>query len=648
MATNLSNALKYAAAGIAIFPCGANKRPLVDNWLASASSDPRTIESWWQQHPDAVIGLPLKPLDLLVLDADRHHEGSDGVEHLRKLCAEHGEFPLHPWCTTANHGEHHYFRQPEAKIGNKKIGDGLETRGFKADNDGGYVIASGSMLTDGRKWWRGDGSPSLLESYQADNIPVVPAWLLNGLRPQPAPEVHPAAVVRGHTNGSREAAYAGKALDGIAAELASAGPGGRNNALNAAAFRMGTMIARGWIGRAEVGDALIAACHANGLVKDDGPSAVQGTLASGLRGGEQQPHADLADKYPDGSSPGLGGVLPVTEIPAQLPDAGDELAGRALEPAAAAITGLGETDAGYDTDVPPPRGWLLGNTFCRKFLSSLLADGGVGKTALRYAQMLSLATGRPLTGEHVFQRCRVLIISLEDDIDELRRRILAAMIYHQISREEIAGWLFYCSPGRGGGKLMTIDKTGHAIVGELTGKIEAAVKTRQIDVVMLDPFVKSHSVEENHNSLIDEVAQLLTDLASKHNIAADAPHHTSKGTAEPGNADRGRGASSMKDAARLVYTLTPMNTDEAKAFGLNDEDRWQYIRVDSGKVNITRHLGAARWFRLTGVALGNATEMYPNGDEVQTVEPWNSAGDLGRSEQRSSQQGPDHDRYRAS
>jgi AAA domain len=81
------------------------------------------------------------------------------------------------------------------------------------------------------------------------------------------------------------------------------------------------------------------------------------------------------------------------------------------------ISVLGEWDAGDDHESIPPRGWLLGNVFCRRFVSSLLADGGVGKTALRYAQLMSLAIGRSLTGEHVFQRCRVLIVSLEDDVD---------------------------------------------------------------------------------------------------------------------------------------------------------------------------------------------------------------------------------------
>src|SRR5580704_6432285 len=89
---------------------------------------------------------------------------------------------------------------------------------------------------------------------------------------------------------------------------------------------------------------------------------------------------------------------------------------------------LSEWDVGEDDEPIPPRGWLLGNVFCRRFVSSLMADGAVGKTALRIAQCLALATGRPLTGEHVFQRCRVLLVSLEDDRDELRRRVKAAMI----------------------------------------------------------------------------------------------------------------------------------------------------------------------------------------------------------------------------
>ena len=56
---------------------------------------------------------------------------------------------------------------------------------------------------------------------------------------------------------------------------------GRNDKLNKMAFRLGTMVARGWIGRAEVEDRLLAAATACGLVNDDGERAARATLKSG-------------------------------------------------------------------------------------------------------------------------------------------------------------------------------------------------------------------------------------------------------------------------------------------------------------------------------------------------------------------------------
>jgi hypothetical protein len=169
---------------------------------------------------------------------------------------------------------------------------------------------------------------------------------------------------------------------------------------------------------------------------------------------------------------------------------------------------------------------------------------------------------------------------------------------------------------------MTADNRGRITRGALGANLENVIIKRRIDIASIDPFVKSHSVEENSNSAIDEVAQVLVDLAVKHNIAIDAPHHTSKGLTKPGNADSGRGASAMKDAGRLVYTLARMTQEEAKAFNVSEEDRQLLVRMDSGKVNITPPLRAARWFRLIGVRLGNATELYPHGDEVQAIETW--------------------------
>lgn len=289
---------------------------------------------------------------------------------------------------------------------------------------------------------------------------------------------------------------------------------------------------------------------------------------------------------------------------------------------------LNEWDAGDDIDPPSPREWLLGTAFCRCFLSSLLGDGGVGKSAMRVAQAMALASGRPLTGEFVHKRTKVLIVSLEDDAAELRRRVLAARIHHGVSPAELKDWLYLAAPSRGVGKLMMLNPKGHVVEGALGKTLEDVIVRREIGLIVLDPLVKTHSVPENLNNEMDSVAQLLSDLAAKHNVAVDFPHHVSKGTADPGNANRGRGATATVNAGRLVYTLSTMIPEEAKLLNVPEDQRRQYVRLDRAKINIAPAAGTATWFRLVGVRIGNPTPDYPNGDEVQTVEPWQpSKGD---------------------
>jgi hypothetical protein len=283
------------------------------------------------------------------------------------------------------------------------------------------------------------------------------------------------------------------------------------------------------------------------------------------------------------------------------------------------VLGLREWDAGEHSDVPPPREWLLGNQFCRRFLSGLLAPGATGKTALRMLQYLSVATGRPLTGEHVFKRCRVLLLSLEDDDNELRRRLAAARIHHGIEPSELQGWLFCSTPK--GIKLATV-KDGSKVSGPLEAMLRETIQRRKVDLLGLDPFVKLHALEENDNGSMDFVCDLLVKLAIEFNIAVDVPHHTKKGLQTAGDADAGRGASAARDAGRLMYTLTRMSDQEGETFGIPAEERRLYVRLDSSKVNIAPPSGEATWFKLVGVNLDNGTPDYPNGDDVQTVVPW--------------------------
>jgi hypothetical protein len=266
-----------------------------------------------------------------------------------------------------------------------------------------------------------------------------------------------------------------------------------------------------------------------------------------------------------------------------------------------------------------PRQWLLARCFCRTFLSGLVAPGDAGKTTLRLTQAIELATNRELLGHHIYQRSRVLVISLEDDRDELHRRLAAICKYHEIDPAELKGWLFCRDLKRV--KLATRDKNGERQAGPLEGMLRRAIARTRCDLLVLDPFVKLHALAENDNADMDFVCEQLIAIAQDCNIAVDSPAHTHKGAITAGDADARRGASAQRDAGRLDYTLTTMSEDEAESFGIHPDERKGFVRLDKAKANLTRAI-RAEWFQLVGVPLGNATPLYPEGDDMQAIERW--------------------------
>lgn len=280
---------------------------------------------------------------------------------------------------------------------------------------------------------------------------------------------------------------------------------------------------------------------------------------------------------------------------------------------------INEWNAGAEPSDIPPRQWLLGTEFCRQYISSIVAAGGTGKSALRLLQFVSMAIGRPLSGQYVFRRSRVLLISLEDDTEELQRRLKAVLLFYNINRAELDGWLYCASPKQ---LKLAVMQNRVRMRGDLEARLREAIQRVNPDLISLDPFVKTHALEENSSGDMDFVCDLLAQMGVEFNIAVDSPHHVHKGTVEPGNADAGRGSSGIRDAARLVSTLCSMTEEEAERFNVKQDERRYYVRLDPAKVNIAAPPQRATWFRLKSVNIGNATTDYPNGDTVQVAEPW--------------------------
>ena len=75
----------------------------------------------------------------------------------------------------------------------------------------------------------------------------------------------------------------------------------------------------------------------------------------------------------------------------------------------------------------PRRQWLYGRHYIRKFISETVAPGGYGKSTLAMTEGLAIVTGRPLLNVTPDERANVWIWNGEDPLEELQRRIMAAV-----------------------------------------------------------------------------------------------------------------------------------------------------------------------------------------------------------------------------
>jgi hypothetical protein len=284
-------ALRLGEAGIAVFPCGSDKKPLI-KWREFSSSDPEAIAMWWAQHPNALPGIDLEKSNLVVLDGDRHG-GPDGRAALRKLLQAQADYnaSVTPPVLTPGDGAHVYFSQNGHELTNTRgnLPEGIDVRGA-----GGYVICPYAVLADGRRYRAVPNTPDLISAYQAERIPPIPEGIVALLEARKKDGDQSQQSGSGKF-GIRERSYALAALDGCTKELAATEAGRRNELLNALAFRLGRMVARGWLHRAHVEANLSGAMHINGYVAEEGIRAVEATLRSGLDAGLKDPHPDLPE-----------------------------------------------------------------------------------------------------------------------------------------------------------------------------------------------------------------------------------------------------------------------------------------------------------------------------------------------------------------
>ncbi|MBZ0129916.1 MAG: AAA family ATPase [Rhodobacteraceae bacterium] len=266
-----------------------------------------------------------------------------------------------------------------------------------------------------------------------------------------------------------------------------------------------------------------------------------------------------------------------------------------------------------DPSTIPPRPWVYGRHLIRKQVSVTVAPGGVGKSSLTICEALAMASGRELLGDWTAKGLKVWLYNLEDPRDEMDRRIIAAMQHHHVSPEEIAGRL-YVDTGRERALSTAIQtREGVQIIKPELDALAGEIEAREIDALVIDPFVSSHQASENDNGAIDLVAKEWAGLADRCNCAIELVHHTRKTNGEEATTESGRGASALLAAARSGRVLNKMSDDLKAEAGVQD-DPATYFAITRDKANLAP-VGKREWRRIASVHLAN-------GDSVGVAEVW--------------------------
>jgi AAA domain len=301
----------------------------------------------------------------------------------------------------------------------------------------------------------------------------------------------------------------------------------------------------------------------------------------------------------------------------------------------------------------PQWDFLYGKHLMRKTVSATVATGATGKSSMSIVEALAMATGKPLLRVSVARYekvdpeeidpellakiksapsgglskdafdnpyrmapLRVLLINLEDNREAIDKRIAAAMKHYKLTPADVGNRLFTIAKGELSFKIAAQARSGvvtrnDAAINNLT----AFLIENQIDVLSIDPFIATHSVNENDNTAIRNVIECYDTIAESANCAVSIWHHTRKANGADASIDSARGAGAFIDACRSVRVLETMGQKQAKELGITGN----YFRSFSGKLNFAPPSEESDWFHFVDVGIDNA---WPFGDRVGVVAAW--------------------------
>lgn len=232
------------------------------------------------------------------------------------------------------------------------------------------------------------------------------------------------------------------------------------------------------------------------------------------------------------------------------------------------------------TEEPPPLDFVLPG-FLSGTVGALVAPGGAGKSTFILEAAAALAAGvagGDVLGLGIQSFGPVLYLAAEDP---------PAAIWHRL---HALGRHFGPDVREAVAERLTIE----SLLGEMPDLMNAGWQQAIIEgaqgkrLVILDTLTRFHTLDENDNGAMGGLVAVMEHIAKRADTTLLYLHHSSKAMAIAGRTDEqqsARGASALIDNARWCGYVSGMTKDEAKGYGIDDDERGFYCKFGISKQN---------------------------------------------------------------
>jgi RecA-family ATPase len=243
-----------------------------------------------------------------------------------------------------------------------------------------------------------------------------------------------------------------------------------------------------------------------------------------------------------------------------------------------------------------------------------VGPAATNKSMLMLTDAVAIVTGRSILDDIAHEQGEVLLFAGEDARRDVEARLAGILQHHEIEPAELAGRLHVVY-------LAEIDPLKYSLaqmrddMATLNGQMLDWLRDRPgILAILLDPIAAWHRLIENDNVAMQLLCTTLRAVAVQGRRHVGFNHHVNKAAmtdveAHVGNLAALRGATAIVNSVRWTFTLARLSEKTAEEYGIAEDERRHYRRLDSGKASYGPDDDDTRLLRVVSVSIANGEEI---------------------------------------